>query len=89
MFFIFISIFSHRLRPAQQKNARRFGLLAALITRLLLLAAAVWLSELTKPLFAIRGWPISIRDIFFIVGGLFLLVKSVHEIHLKLKGHAE
>jgi predicted tellurium resistance membrane protein TerC len=78
---VFISIFSHRLVPAQQKKARRFGLLVALITRLLLLAAAVWLADLTKPLVVIYQYQLSIRDLFFIIGGIFLLIKSIHEIH--------
>lgn len=78
---VFISIFSHRLIPSQQKKARRFGLLVALVTRLLLLAVAVWLTDLTKPIVTLYDYSLSIRDLFFIVGGIFLLIKSVHEIH--------
>ena len=93
---IFISILSGKLPVEQRAKARQLGLSLALITRVLLLLSIAWLARLTTPLFELplawlgmdaaqRG--ISGRDIILIVGGLFLLAKSVHEIHHKLEGH--
>jgi predicted tellurium resistance membrane protein TerC len=78
---VFISIASRRLPPHRQKAARRFGLLLALLTRLLLLASIVWLIGLKKPWFSIFSHSFSGRDLILIVGGLFLLIKSTLEIH--------
>lgn len=78
---VFISIASSRLPSHQQKAARRFGLLLALGTRLLLLATVVWLIGLTKPLFTLFNQEISGRDLLLILGGGFLLTKSTLEIH--------
>src|SRR5579863_8236295 len=76
---VFISILSSRLPAAQQKTARRVGLLLALVTRLLLLAFAVWLTHLTQPLFTIADHAVSLRDLFLFFGGLFLLAKGTFE----------
>lgn len=78
---VFISIATSRLAPEKQKSARRFGLLLALVTRLLLLGTAIWMVGLHKPLFTLFNMPFSVRDIFLIVGGLFLLYKATVEIH--------
>jgi predicted tellurium resistance membrane protein TerC len=86
---IFISILSGKLPPAQQPQARRLGLLGALITRVLLLLSLAWVIRLTAPWFTILGQEISGRDLILIVGGLFLLAKSTHEIHDKLEGGDE
>jgi predicted tellurium resistance membrane protein TerC len=80
---IFISILSGKLPADQQKRARRIGLLAAMGMRLFSLA---WIIKLTAPLFTVIGEEISGRDIILILGGLFLLGKSVYEIHDKLEG---
>ncbi|MEV8636139.1 TerC family protein [Streptosporangium sp. NPDC051023] len=82
---IFISILAGKLPPEQRDNARKLGLLAALVSRLALLLALSWVVRLTAPLFEIFGHEISGRDLILILGGLFLLAKSVHEIH----GHTE
>ncbi len=82
---IFISILAGKLPPEQRDNARKLGLLAALVSRLALLLALSWVVRLTAPLFEIFGQAISGRDLILILGGLFLLAKSVHEIH----GHTE
>ncbi len=93
---IFISILSSKLPVEQRAKARQLGLTLALITRVLLLLSISWIARLTTPLFELplaalgvgeeqRG--ISGRDIILILGGLFLLAKSVHEIHHKLEGH--
>jgi predicted tellurium resistance membrane protein TerC len=83
---IFISILSGKLPPDQQPRARRLGLLGALVTRILLLMSLAWVIRLTAPLFTVLHQEISGRDLILIIGGLFLLGKSTHEIHDKLEG---
>ncbi|MFI6499803.1 TerC family protein [Nonomuraea typhae] len=77
---IFISILAGKLPEHQRDRARVLGLAAALISRLLLLFALSWVVRLTEPLFSVFGHPISGRDLILILGGLFLLAKSVTEI---------
>lgn len=86
---IFISISSNRLPLHKQKKARRFGLLLALVTRLLLLAGVVWITTLTKPWFSIFQQSISARDLLLIGGGLFLLFKATLEIHTEFEDSSE
>ncbi len=83
---IFISILAGKLPDDQQKKARNLGLLLAMITRIGLLFCISWIIRLTAPLFTVLHQEISGRDIILIVGGLFLLAKSTHEIHSKLEG---
>src|SRR6187402_2302893 len=83
---IFISILSGKLPQEQQLKARRIGLLLAMGTRILLLFSLAWVIKLTAPLFAVIGHEISGRDLILILGGLFLLAKSTHEIHDRLEG---
>lgn len=78
---IFISILVSRLPEAQRNKARRIGLSLAMITRLMLLFSLSWVMGLVNPLFTLFGEAISGRDIILILGGLFLLAKSTHEIH--------
>ena len=85
---IFISILAGKLPHAQQGKARTVGLGLAMLTRIALLFSLTWMMRLTEPLFTIPGSEISGRDIILIVGGLFLLAKSTHEIHEKLEGGA-
>jgi predicted tellurium resistance membrane protein TerC len=90
---IVIAIVAGKLPAAQQPRARRVGLAAALVTRLLLLASLSYILGLTQPVFTLPKMPfldsqeareISWRDIILIVGGLFLIAKSTYEIHDKL-----
>jgi len=83
---IFISILSGKLPAPEQPRARRLGLLGAMLTRIALLFSITWMMRLTAPIFAVLGREISGRDLILIVGGLFLLAKSTHEIHDKLEG---
>ena len=83
---IFISILSAKLPPEQQRRARRVGLAAAMLMRLVLLAFIAWIARLTQPLFSVMGHDISGRDLILIGGGLFLLAKATWEIHDKLEG---
>jgi predicted tellurium resistance membrane protein TerC len=85
---IFISILAGKLPQHQQQRARRLGLLAAMITRLLLLFSLAWIIRLTAPLFALFGHEFSGRDLILLGGGLFLLAKATHEIHDKLEGES-
>ena len=83
---IFISILSGKLPGEQQRRARTIGLALAMITRILLLLSLSWIVRLTAPLFVILQNEISGRDLILLLGGLFLLAKSTHEIHQKLEG---
>lgn len=82
---IFLSILVDRLPPARQPRARIVGLTLAMLTRLALLFCVVWLTRLTAPLFSLLGRGFSIRDLILAAGGLFLLAKSVLEIHHTLE----
>lgn len=98
---VFISILAGKLPPEQQNKGRNVGLALAMITRVLLLLSLSWIMTLTTPLFNAGNWiginsgewfeklAISGRDIILIVGGLFLIYKSTHEIHDKLEGDEE
>jgi predicted tellurium resistance membrane protein TerC len=83
---VFISILAGKLPRGQQAAARRAGLAAAMLTRILLLFSLAWLIRLTRPLFAIFGQAFSGRDLLLIGGGLFLLAKATTEIHDRLEG---
>jgi predicted tellurium resistance membrane protein TerC len=83
---IFISILAGKLPAGQQERARRVGLGAAMLMRILLLLSLSWVIRLTAPLFSVLGEEISGRDLILILGGLFLLAKSTHEMHQRLEG---
>jgi predicted tellurium resistance membrane protein TerC len=83
---IFISILAGKLPADQQGRARRLGLALAMFMRIALLASIAWIVRLTAPLFEVLGQEISGRDLILILGGLFLIAKSTHEIHDKLEG---
>jgi len=82
---VFIAIASSRLPPHQQPKARTFGLLLALITRLILLASVAWLAHLTSPVFSIQDYSFSVRDLLMLGGGLFLLYKGTVQIHEEIE----
>ncbi|WP_323942528.1 TerC family protein [Aeromonas caviae] len=86
---IFISILVGRLPEAQRQKARILGLGLAMGTRILLLLSLAWVMRLTEPLFTVLGEAISGRDLILLVGALFLIAKSTHEIHQSLEGAAE
>ena len=86
---IFISILTGKLPAHQQGRARVVGLGLAMLTRILLLLSITWVMRLTSPLFGLLGHEFSGRDLILIAGGLFLLAKSVHEIHEKTEGADE
>jgi predicted tellurium resistance membrane protein TerC len=77
---IFISILAGKLPREKQGTARTVGLALAMLMRIVLLFSLTWIMRLTAPLFTVLGEEISGRDLVLIVGGLFLLYKSTHEI---------
>lgn len=83
---VFISILVGKLPAEKQPSAYRIGLGLALITRILLLLSITWVMSLKSPLFSLLGWTLTGRDLVLVVGGLFLVAKSTHEIHDKLEG---
>lgn len=88
---IFISILAGRLPREQQAKARRTGLLLAFVTRVGLLFSISWLMSLTQVLFTmpVLKHDITGRDLILLIGGLFLIGKSVTEIHHKLEGEED
>lgn len=85
---VFISILAGKLPPEQQSKARYIGLSMALVMRVILLFSLSWVMSLTEPLFTLPvvNQPVSGRDLILIIGGLFLIAKSTHEIHGSLEG---
>ena len=86
---IFISILVSRLPQPRQGTARVTGLALAMLTRIALLFSIVWLTRLIQPLFHVGEQGVSGRDLILLAGGLFLLGKSVLEIHGTLEGAGE
>src|ERR1700761_4299549 len=78
---VFVALLTNKLPEAIRARARSVGLLLALVLRLVLLGALVFMASLTDPLFTVMGRGFSIRSLIMIAGGLFLLWKSVTEIH--------
>jgi len=85
---IFIAILVARLPPERQRAARITGLALAMLTRIALLLSIVWLTRLVEPWLHLAGESFSARDVVLLGGGLFLLGKSVLEIHRSLEAPA-
>ncbi len=83
---IFISILVDKLPPEKREFARKIGLFAAMFMRIGLLLVLSWIVGMTAPLFTVLEQEISGRDLVLIAGGLFLLWKSVGEIHQSMEG---
>jgi len=84
---IFVSIIMNRLPQEEEKKARRFWMITGIISRSLLLLGLGWLlSQKGKAVFTIAGKGFDLASIVMLVGGLFLIYKSVREIHHKLEG---
>lgn len=83
---IFISILSGKLPEKDQPRARFIGLSLALVMRVILLFSLTWVMGLVEPLFTVAGQHVSGRDLILLIGGLFLIFKSTHEIHGSLEG---
>jgi predicted tellurium resistance membrane protein TerC len=82
---IFIAILAGKLPPEQRDRARRLGLLAAVVSRVILLLGISWVMRLKTPLFAVLDRQISGKDLVLIIGGMLLLLKATREIHHKVQ----
>lgn len=83
---VFISILASKLPANEQEKARKIGLLAAGVMRVLLLLAVGWVITLKKELFSIGSIGFSGKELILLAGGLFLIYKATKEIHHKLEG---
>src|SRR5690242_14712892 len=86
---IFIAILITRLPEERRRMARVAGLGLAMVTRIALLYSIVWLTRLTYPWFRIADQEVSGRDVVLLCGGLFLLGKSVLELHHSVEGETK
>jgi predicted tellurium resistance membrane protein TerC len=78
---VFIAILTSKLPKEKQAKIRNIGLLLAMVMRLILLAVAYLIVQLTEPLFTVLDRDITGKSILLIVGGLFLIAKATLEIH--------
>jgi len=83
---IFLSLTANRLPEPKRPAARRTGLMLALVLRIVMLSSIVWISHLSNPLFTVFGEGLSVKDIVFLVGGMFLLTKGTRDIHGLVEG---
>lgn len=83
---IFISILAGKLPPEKRAMARYVGLGLAFVMRVILLFSLSWVIGLVEPLFTVWGQSVSGKDLVLLIGGLFLIAKSTHEIHNSLEG---
>ena len=86
---VFISILANRLPQGMRNKVRQFGLLLALVSRILLLLSLSWVMGLTEPLIVIFTHPLSGRDLILLFGGLFLIWKSAMEIFESVEADGE
>jgi len=86
---VFLSILTGRLPPEQRSRGRRVGLMLAMGMRIALLFSINWVMSLTDELFSVWEQKVTGRDLILLGGGLFLMWKSVTEIHHKLEGAEE
>ena len=86
---IFISVLVGRLPEHERQRARVIGLALAMLMRIGLLLSLTWMMRLSSPLVTMLGFDITGRTLILVGGGLFLLAKSVLEIHSSLEdaGH--
>ena len=80
---IFISIVTNKVKKESRNKARITGLLLALVLRIVMLFGLTWFIGLTKPIF----YEFSIKDLILLLGGGFLILKSVIEISHKINGN--
>jgi predicted tellurium resistance membrane protein TerC len=83
---IFVAIVSQRVEAGKRKRVRRLGISLALVMRIALLLTLSWIMSLTRPLFHVGGFGFSGRDVVLLVGGLFLMAKATHELHVRMTG---
>ena len=83
---IFISLVTNKLPLHRQRSIRNIGLMLAMLFRSLLLLTISFFIRLTNPLFTIGEFGLSVRDLVLMGGGIFLIIKSISEIHQKMEG---
>ena len=84
---IFVSIIINRLPAEKHRKARLFWVLQGILVRSILLLGLGWLlSQKGKPIFTVFAKSFDLASLVMLAGGLFLIYKSVHEIHQKLEG---
>ena len=83
---VFLAVAVHRLERTRRRSARQLGLALAMVLRILMLLALVWLTQMAAPLFHVMGRAVSIKDLVLVAGGLFLLAKGTTEIHEAIEG---
>lgn len=84
---IFVSLIINRLDPKDKRNARRAWMITGILIRSGLLLGLSWLlAQKGKPVFTVFEKGFDLASIVMLVGGLFLIYKSVKEIHGKLEG---
>jgi predicted tellurium resistance membrane protein TerC len=83
---LFLSILTNRLPEKERVIARKVGLIFAMVSRLLLLAAVNWISQLKGVLFSIFSIDVTIHSLILSLGGVFLVYKAVNEIHEDIEG---
>ena len=87
---IFVSIVASKLEDKKEQRTARFtGLLMAMFIRIGLLFAISWILTLDKPLFTVFGNGFTGKDIILFGGGVFVLIKTVSEIHQRIEGEEE
>ena len=90
---VFLSIVSGKLPATEQPKARRIGLTLAMVFRIILLFGITWVLSLQETIMSVN-WGffeahITGQSLIIFGGGLFLLYKSVSEIHHKMEGEEE
>jgi predicted tellurium resistance membrane protein TerC len=83
---VFIAILTAKVEASRRNRVRTIGMGLAMVMRILLLLTIKWIMQLTQPLFGFMQHEVSGRDLILLLGGLFLIAKSTHEIHEKLEG---
>jgi predicted tellurium resistance membrane protein TerC len=87
---IFVSIIMNRMEKKQQKKARLLWMVMGMTTRIILLFGLGWLlAQKGKTVLSVWGKDLDLASLVMLAGGLFLLYKTVKEIHHKLEGEAE
>ena len=84
---IFVSLITNRLPADKQKKARRAWMIMGITMRSILLFGLTWLlGQKGKNIFSVMGKGFDLASLVMLAGGIFLIYKSVHEIHQKLEG---
>lgn len=87
---IFVSIIMGRMPKSQQLNARRAWMVFGIVARIILLLGLSWLiKQKGKPVFTVFDKGFDLASLVMLAGGLFLLYKTVKEIHHKLEGEED